>query len=52
MQYISLQKKAKFSIMDVFSKCDQIHTNMQIWVHLLEKSLMENFVFCTVNRTK
>ena len=35
----------KFSIMDFFSKRDQIH-KMQIWSHLLKKSLIENFMFC------
>ena len=33
-----------FSIKDFFSKCDQI----RIWSHLLEKPLMENFIFCDV----
>ena len=31
----------KFSIKDLFSK-------MRIWSHLLKKSLMGNFIFCTV----
>ena len=31
----------KFSIKDFFSKCDQIRSK-------LKKSLMENFIFCTV----
>ena len=34
----------KFSIKDFFSKYDQI----SIWSHLLNKSLMENFIFCAV----
>ena len=34
--------------MDFFSKCDQIRRNLQIWSHLLKKSLMENFIFCAV----
>ena len=29
-------------------KCDQIRRNLQIWSHLLKKSLMENFFFCAV----
>ena len=33
----------KFSIKDFFSKCDQIHSFLRIWSHLLKKSLMENF---------
>ena len=38
----------KFSIQDFFSKCDQVRRNLQIWTHLLKKSLMENFIFCAV----
>ena len=38
----------KFSIEDFFSKFDQIRRKLQIWSHLLKKSLMENFIFCTV----
>ena len=41
-------QKIKFSIEDFFSKCDQIFSFLQIWSHLLEKSLMENFIFCAV----
>ena len=40
--------KMKFIIKDFFSKCDQIRRKLQIWSHLLKKSLMENFIFCTV----
>ena len=36
------------AIMDFFSKCDQIHSKLRIWSHLLMKSLMENFIFCAV----
>ena len=39
----------KFSIKDFPSKCDQIHRKQRIWSHLLEKSLMENFIFCAVS---
>ena len=39
--------KMKFSVKDIFSKCDQI-ADMQIWSHLLKKSLMENFSFFAV----
>ena len=39
-------QKMKFSIKDFFSKCDQIRSFLQIWSHLLKKSLMENFIFC------
>ena len=38
----------KFSIKDFFSKRDQIPSFLQIWSHLLKKSLMENFIFCAV----
>ena len=38
----------KFSIKDFSSKCDQIRRKLLIWSHLLEKSLMENFIFCAV----
>ena len=35
----------KFSIKDVFSKCDQILFFLRILSNLLKKSLMENFIF-------
>ena len=38
---VSLHKKMKFSITDFFSKCVQICS-------LLNKSLMENLIFCVV----
>ena len=38
----------KFSIKDFSSKCDQIRSFLRIWSHLLEKSFMENFIFCAV----
>ena len=38
----------KFSIKNFFSKCNQIHSFPRIWSHLLNKSLMENFIFCAV----
>ena len=38
----------KFSIKDFFCKFGQIHRKLQIWSHWLKKSLMENFIFCTV----
>ena len=34
----------KFSINDVFSRCDQIRNFLQIWLHLLKKSILENFI--------
>ena len=39
----------KFSIKDFFSKCDQIHSFLRIWPHLLKKYLMENLIFCAVS---
>ena len=44
----STAQKMKFSIKDFFNKCDQIRSFLQIWSHFLKKSLMENFIFCTV----
>ena len=41
-------QKMKFSIKDFFSKCGQIRSFLRIWLHLQEKSLMENFIFCAV----
>ena len=43
-------QKMKFSSKDFFSKCDQIRSFLQIWSHLLKKSLMENFIFCVVEK--
>ena len=41
-------QKVKFSMKDYLSKCDQIRSFLRIWSHLLKKSLMENFTFCSV----
>ena len=41
-------QKIKFSIKYFFSKCDQIRRKRRIWSHLLNKSLMTNFIFCAV----
>ena len=49
MQIIPTGQKMKFSIKDFFSKCDQNHRKLLIWSNLLKKSLMENFIFCTVS---
>ena len=38
----------KFSIKNIFSKCDQIRRKLWIWLHLLKQSLMQNFIFCAV----
>ena len=44
----SSHKKMKFTINDFFSKYDHIRSFLRIWSHLLNKSLMENFIFlCT-----
>ena len=45
---VTLHKKMTFSIKEFFSKCVQIHRKLQIWSHLLKKSLTKNFIFCTV----
>ena len=47
-QAVDTEQKIKFSIKDLFSKCEQIHRKLWIWSHLLKKSLMENFIFCAV----
>ena len=39
------EQKMKFFIKDFFSKCDQIHSILRIWSHLLKKFLMKNFIF-------
>ena len=44
----SISQKMKFSIKYFFSKCDQGRSFLRIWLHLLKKSLMENFIFCAV----
>ena len=41
-------QKMKFFVKDSSSKCDQIRSFLRIWSHLLEISLMENFIFCAV----
>ena len=41
-------QKMKFSIKDIFIKCDQIHSFLHMWSYLLKKSLMENLIFCAV----
>ena len=38
--------KIKFSIKYFSSKCGHIHFSLWIWLHLLNKSLMKNFIFC------
>ena len=41
-------QKMMFSIKDFSRKCDQFPRKLQIWSHLLEKSLTENFNCCVV----
>ena len=45
MQMMFTAQKMKFSVKDFFSKCDQIRRKLQIWSHLLKKSLLKNFIF-------
>ena len=40
----------KFSIKGFYRKCDQIRRKLRTWSHLLKNSLMENFIFCAVNK--
>ena len=44
----TLNKKIKFSIKNFFSNYEQIRSSQRIWSHLLEKTIMENFIFCAV----
>ena len=41
----TLHKEMNFSIKDFFSKCNQIRKKLQMGSHLLNKSLMKNFIF-------
>ena len=40
----------EFSIKDFLNKCDKISRKLQIWSQLLEKSLIENCIFCGVSK--
>ena len=40
-----------FSIKDFFSACDQIRKKLQIWLHLLKKSLIESFILGAVSKS-
>ena len=42
-------QKMKFSMKGFFNKCDQIRRKLRIWLHLLKKYLMENFIFRAVH---
>ena len=50
MQSLEISVRSSKYEKDFFSKCDQIHRNLRIWLHLLKKSLMQNFIFCTVKK--
>ena len=41
-------QKMKFSIKGFFTKCDQIRSFLWVWSHLRKKSLMENFISCSM----
>ena len=41
---VSLHKKMKSPMKDLFSKCYQIRKKLLIWSDLLKKSLIENFI--------
>ena len=43
-----IAQKLKFSIKDFFIKYGQIYRQLRICSHLLNKSLKEDFIFCTV----
>ena len=40
-------QEVKIPIEYFFNKCDQIHSFLRIWSHLLKKTLMENFFLCS-----
>ena len=42
-------QKMKFSLKDFFRKYDQIPRKRRFWPHLLKRSLMKNFIFCTMS---
>ena len=46
--YANTAQKIKISIQDFFHKYDQIRSYSRTWSHLLKKSLIEKFIFCTV----
>ena len=39
----------KFSMKDLFSKCDQNRSFLRIWSHLLEKPFMKTAIFVHCN---
>ena len=44
------RQKMRFSVKDFSSKCNQICRKLRIWLHLLKKSLIENFSFCALTK--
>ena len=40
-----------FYIKDFFSNCDEIHSFLKIWSHLLKNSLMKKLIFCAMYKT-
>ena len=48
MDKIYTAEKMKFSINDIFRKCDHIRSFLWICSHLPQQSLIENFIFCEV----
>ena len=42
---VNTAQKMKFSVKNFFSKCDHVRSLLWIWLHLLKKSLTENFIF-------
>ena len=48
LEWIFSTLKRKYYIKNFVGKCDQIRSFLRIWSHLLEKALMENFVFCAM----
>ena len=39
-KYFDTAQKMKFSIMDFFSKCDQIRRKLRIWSHLVTEEIL------------
>ena len=45
---LTMLRKWSFPLVISFGKCDQIRRKLRIWLHLLKKSLMDNFTFRAV----
>ena len=50
MKHRKTAQKMKFSFKDFFGKCDQIRSFLWICSYLLNKSLIENSIFCVATR--